>query len=323
MTLRFTVDPWDPGYAATAETGLAAELDASAAPTDLTVEMPADRWQPIDADRAQVATRVLFVDGVRRIEARVWLMDGIGAAEPGIAASYAAGVVVCDGAARVGEVAMERGVFAAVPSLVPIETARAGRFERHLADDGTLAKLSVAMQRRMRTVEIDTAVRARNGSTDDLLVVDGPLRGRESLPRTIGYIKTHQKSYLAEPQQRTVAALAPRQRTPVFRLGSTWSRYTWYLRLPGPITHTWAGIVRCECSDRVTPAAAIELADVSAATLPRFASSAHKEPRAPQNLYPIAGLEHALRHRLGDRTLIHRELLRAAHATTGARTSAV
>ncbi|HVF06643.1 MAG TPA: hypothetical protein VNA20_17535 [Frankiaceae bacterium] len=315
MTLHFAVDPWDPGYAATAETGLAAELDASAAPTDLDVEVPVDDWRPIDPDPAQTARCVLFVDGVRRIEARVWLMDGTGTAEPGIAASYAAGVVVCDGTARVSTVRHERGVFAAVASLAAIRTPLGERFDPWIADDGSLDTLSVAMQNRMRAVEIDTAIQARNGSPDDLLVVDGPLRGRESLPRTIGYIKTHQKSYLGDEQQRTVAALGPGQRTPVFKLGSTWSRYTWYVRLPGRITHTWAGIVRCECSIGLAPAAAVELADVSAATVPRFASSAHKEPRAPQNLYPIAGLERALRHRLGDRTLIHRELLRAAHAT--------
>jgi hypothetical protein len=258
---------------------------------------------------------VLFVDGVRRIEARVWLMDGTGTAEPGIAASYAAGVVVCDETARVATVRTERGVFAAVASLTAIWTPLGEQFEPWIADDGSLDALSVAMQSRMRAVEVDTATRARDGSTGDLLVVDGPLRGRENLPRTIGYIKTHQKSYLAEEQQRTVASLGPGQRTPVFKLGSTWSRYTWYLRLPGRITHPWAGIVRCECSIGIAPAAAVELANVSAATLPRFAASAHKEPRAPQNLYPIAGLERALRHRLGDRTLIHRELLRAAHET--------
>jgi hypothetical protein len=53
------------------------------------------------------------------------------------------------------------------------------------------------------------------------------------------------------------------------------------------------------------------------ATLPRFASSPHKEPRAPQNLYPIAGLERALRRRLGDPALLYRELARSASALSG------
>ena len=51
-------------------------------------------------------------------------------------------------------------------------------------------------------------------------------------------------------------------------------------------------------------------------TLPRFASEPHKDPRAPQNLYPIAGLEHALRRRLGDPLLLERSLRRAAASSS-------
>jgi hypothetical protein len=54
------------------------------------------------------------------------------------------------------------------------------------------------------------------------------------------------------------------------------------------------------------------LADCSARSLPRFASAAHKDARAPQNLYPIAGLERALRARLGDQGLLLRALRSAA-----------
>ncbi|MGZ6885814.1 MAG: hypothetical protein ACXVJA_06350, partial [Acidimicrobiia bacterium] len=44
------------------------------------------------------------------------------------------------------------------------------------------------------------------------------------------------------------------------------------------------------------------------ATLPRYASEPHKDPRAPQNLYPVGGLERDLRHRLGDPDLLYRAL---------------
>jgi hypothetical protein len=57
---------------------------------------------------------------------------------------------------------------------------------------------------------------------------------------------------------------------------------------------------------------AIRLADRVSASLPRFASDRHKDPRAPQNLYPIGGLERELRHRLGDREMAIRALRRAA-----------
>jgi hypothetical protein len=34
----------------------------------------------------------------------------------------------------------------------------------------------------------------------------------------------------------------------------------------------------------------------------------HKDPRAPQNLVPIGGLERELRHRLGDQQILYRAL---------------
>jgi uncharacterized protein len=98
----------------------------------------------------------------------------------------------------------------------------------------------------------------------------------------------------------------------VFHLGTSWHRYAWYLRLPGPAGSPWAGIVRAECSADLDPAAAIQLAHLSTATLPRFASAAYKDPRAPQNLMPIAGLERRLRAMLGDARLLQRALSLAA-----------
>jgi len=54
------------------------------------------------------------------------------------------------------------------------------------------------------------------------------------------------------------------------------------------------------------------MADLATASLPRFASSRHRDPRAPQNLYPIGGLERELRRRSGDARFIYRSLLTAA-----------
>ncbi|HSJ45238.1 MAG TPA: hypothetical protein VK923_11210, partial [Euzebyales bacterium] len=73
-------------------------------------------------------------------------------------------------------------------------------------------------------------------------------------------------------------------------------------------------VVRCETpKEGVTLPAAVVLADESTATLPRFASSPHRDLRAPQNLYPIGALERHLRHRLGDGALIGRRLRRVVH----------
>jgi hypothetical protein len=148
----------------------------------------------------------------------------------------------------------------------------------------------------------------RQGTTDDLLVVDGPLRGRTHLDRTVGYVKTHQKSYLPPEQAAVVAALAPGQRSPVFAMGTSWLRNSWYLRLAGGSRAPWAAVVRLECSADLPVADAVALADVTALVLPSLASAPHKDPRAPQNLVPIGGLERQLRHRLGDAALLYRSL---------------
>jgi hypothetical protein len=70
--------------------------------------------------------------------------------------------------------------------------------------------------------------------------------------------------------------------------------------------------VRCEAPPDLDVDAARARADRTAAVLPRFASQPHKDPRAPQNLHPIAGLERALRRRLGDPALLERALRAAA-----------
>ena len=121
-------------------------------------------------------------------------------------------------------------------------------------------------------------------------------------------------SYLPTAEQQVVASLAPGQRTPLFAVGDRRFRYSWYLRLPGPATHPWWGIVRCEASGDLRRDEAVAVADRVAATLPRFASQPHNDTRAPQNLHPIAGLERELRRRLGDALILERALRRAAGA---------
>ena len=51
---------------------------------------------------------------------------------------------------------------------------------------------------------------------------------------------------------------------------------------------------------------------LAAGLLTPLASSPHKDPRAPQNLVPIGGLERELRRRLGDQQLLYRGLRAAA-----------
>ena len=176
------------------------------------------------------------------------------------------------------------------------------------------------LQERMGQLEVEVAgAGGQSGSpptpdADSLIVLDGPLRGRQRIPGAIGYVKSHRVQYLPAGPREVVARLAPRQRTPIFLIQTTWTRYSWYMRLSDAAGHPWAGIVRCEAWSESGLERVTKMADATAATLPRFASEPHKDDRAPQNLYPIAGLERELRRRLGDSGMVYRALQRAVAA---------
>jgi hypothetical protein len=286
----------------------------SSAELQLDLEVPADQWRPLTADTsAPVPQTVLFLDGVRRIDARVWVHGADPQPAPGIAASYAAGLVSCNGSARITDVAVERGLFTAAPDATDL-VSRHGLYPARRAAGPGLDQLSLALQQRLADAEVQLAMLFRKDNPDasDLLFVDGPLRGRTHLDRTVGYIKTHHTSYLPAAQAATVAGLAPGQRTPAFGMGTSWRRSSWYLRLPGTPGAPWSGVVRLECSADLPVPEVRQLADLSARLLPPLASAPHKDPRAPQNLVPIGGLERELRRRLGDQRLLYRSLRAAA-----------
>jgi hypothetical protein len=330
--MRFAVDGWDPGYGTSLEAE--EELGRSSARVVTDVEVPEDQWRPVPANPTLTRpSAVLFVDGVRRIEARIWIDDrtvgsnGTGGqatgASPALCASYAAGTVCCcSEGAHLLTVSPERGLFTIAPHAVDVQTG-AGTFTANRTSvdpgPGLEVMLSAALQRRLADLEVSTAVSARaslpahgvTGETD-VMVIDGPLRGRQHLPRALGFIKSHRASYLPAQLHAMVGTLAAAERTPVFQMGTSWDRHAWYLRLPCPPGAPWAGIVRLECGADLTARDAIALANLSQAILPAFASTEYKDSRAPQNLYPIGGLERELRRRLGDPAVVYRALRKAA-----------
>lgn len=328
---RLFVDAWNPAYGTSFEQagtepagdGPASDGPAkeSSAQVDTDVELPAAAWRPLTVPPdVRAPDAVFLVDGVRRIDAGLWTEEDDGLSYPGLAASYAAGVVRCDlrrGVAELVASKVERGLFTASPSATDI-AARDIRYRMHRVQTTDPAKLGKSVQAPLTELEVTVSVQSRHSTMDDsdLLILDGPLRKRRQLPRTIGYIKTQQGKYLSPQLSTVVTSLRPGQRSPVFRVGTAWGGYSWYVRLPGPAGAPWAGIARVECSTDLSPQEAISLADVSLATLPRFASTAYKDPRAPQNLTPIGGLERRLRALLGDARLLHRALTIAAAART-------
>jgi hypothetical protein len=303
----YTIDPWDPSYGV----AVGDEMDGreSSAKINLDVELPAADWRPIPPGRDVVLpSSVLFLDGVRRIDARLWVHGTDPQPAPGLVASLAAGLVCCDGAARVTDVRVDRSLYTAAEDAGDLRTSHA-TYTFRPAKAGMDA-LSLAVQQRLSELEAELAAswREDSGIEDDLLVVDGPLRGRTHLARTVGYVKTHQAPYLKAPQAQIVASLGPGERTPVFAMGTSWQRHSWYLRLTGGSSAPWSAVVRLECSADLPVDEVVALADITTTLLPPLASTPHKDSRAPQNLIPIGGLERQLRHRLGDAALLYRSL---------------
>lgn len=304
--MRFSVESWAPEYGIAAD---ADQFDDVSDRVEATIERALEDWAPIAPQAAEPPERLMFVDGIRRIDARVWIHDG-DRAHAGVCASVAAGVVTCSGrVAEVTDVAVDRGLFApAASGAGPIVTRHASYEFVPTAHDDPDA-IYLAIHERMTALEMTVA--GDHGC--DLVVFDGPLRGRND-PRGVGYVKTQRVRYLPDEVVPVLGQLGDGERTPVFLLGGSFTRYSWYLRLPGPRTQPLSGIVRCELPGIGTVADAVARAEVVSACLPRFASESHKEPRAPQNLYPIAGLEQTLRRRLGDPQLLERSLRIAAAA---------
>lgn len=298
--MKFFVEPWAPDYG----TPLSPDLEETTVVPNVDIELPASDWQPL-TPRIEPASSVLFVDGVRRVDANIWI--GQDSPTIGICATYAAGAVRSDGQAKLVAASVRRGLFTSSPDAEPV-TTRHGRYEVRATAGSSSEELWLGLQQRMG--ELEREVSSEHLGTE-LVVMDGPLRtGREL--SVVGYVKTHHVQYLPPALQSILTRLQPGERTPLCLTTTSWSRYFWYSRLPGGGAGPLAGVVRCESSADADVATTSVLADRVAITLPKYASERHKDPRAPQNLYPIGGLERELRRRLGDQHLLYRALQAAS-----------
>ncbi len=296
------VEGWSPDYGAPLD---AAELEPAEGTVDDSVEGVA--WAPLDGfdDGCE---RIAFVDGVRRIDARLTVDDPVAGPIPGLCGTIAIGAVLWDRSAVRSEVAGEHvqrwavlaggreELFPTVGLTPPYETMTIA------TRDGDA--LVHALQSRMRATEGSLATSL---ATDRCVFADGPLH--ELGPHeVVGVVKSHRVTYLEAARNAVIAALGAGQRTPLFAI-KDYGRYSWYVRLAAiDDGHTWSGLVRCEASAHLPLEAVRTIADRAAAVLPLVASQPHLDPRAPQNLVPIGALERELRHRMGDPGLVYRAL---------------
>ena len=299
---RIFVESWSPEYGAPLDAATLAPAEGS---VDDTVETTA--WGPRDGIDDGVEW-VAFVDGVRRIDARLTIDDPEDGPVPGLCGTFVVGAVRWSRAAARSEVADEQVERWAVLAGGRAEIFPAGDlqppYETITIPDRDGDALVHALQTRMRAAEGRLASRV---AADAFVFADGPLN--ELAPeQVVGTVKSHRVTYLSPERGAIVAALEVGQRTPLFTIAD-YRRYSWYVRLARlPGGHSWTGIVRCEASGHLPLADVVAIADRTAALLPLVASEPHIDPRAPQNLVPIGALERQLRHRMGDPGLVYRAL---------------
>ncbi len=300
------VEGWSPEY------GSPLDQDDALAPAEGSVDATVETadWEPLEGADDGVPV-IAFVDGVRRVDARLTLDDPVAGPVTGICGTFAVGATVWDRGARhsiVDHARIERwAVFggARTETLPPVDL-EPGYDTTTTADPDPAAPMRV-LHTKMRKAEGEVAAEL---AAECFVVADGPLNDFAPRP-VVGYIKSHRVAYLPPEQNAVVGQLAPGQRTPLFGI-TDYKRYSWYVRLAMLAGgHSWTGIVRCEASGQLPLEDVRAIADRTAAVLPVVASEAHIDPRAPQNLVPIAALERELRHRMGDQRLVYRALREA------------
>lgn len=306
-TLR--LDPWAAEYEGALQLSEPEEPEA-----DVDTDIEAPPWAAI-RPAPPFLRRVLFVDGVRRIEYRILIEHGDRILH-GLLGACGVGTTEVAGAASVTEQTVERvvcvgGGLEVERLVVPVRNSGTSlEFVPLPTPDNSPAAPLLALQSLMRQREAELA--ERRAAEADLVLLDGPLAYVTSARGpVVGFVKRLVRSYLPPPRAALLRALAVGERTPLFLIKDVrHPRYSWYTRVGAgrTIDSSLTGVVRLETAASQDVRAACRLADLSTASLPRFASTLARDPRAPQNLYPVGALERSLRHRLGDPLVIRRAI---------------
>ncbi len=321
---RLRVDPWEVDYGD--QSPLHGTPDDTEETVDHHVEVPDADWRPITpAAEALPRQRVVFIDGVRRLEIRGSVIHGQRLIYCGFG-SYAAGAVVVEGgAASFGPLRCEHlavlGSDERLQAPIQVRENLVYRCESTQSEDPD-GPLQV-IQTSMRKAEARLALELRRDDT--LVIVDGRLGFEdEGSEISLGYIKRIHTLYLPGKFLPLLATLPRASRTPLFLIKTAkagFDRLSWFQRLdsPGPGIAELHGIVRLEVTAKVGTLAAAKLADSATAWLPQTAPTRGRDPRSPQNLLPIGALEQKLKACMGDVQLYRRwiETLVAQEALHG------
>lgn len=308
--VRLRLDPWPGEY----ESPFQVDDIGEEADPSVRTEVEGVGWRAVEPEERVRPDPIYFIDGVRRIDARIVADDGTGRINYGILGSVAVGAVRVEReTASFERLTVKRYVVLGNGLAAEPQSLRVGQadlvFEPYTAGESTPHAPVLRLQELMRREE---ALLAEQLAASGCTFADGPLTYFSELKvPTVGIIKRIFKAYLSESTFPLVGQLCAGQRTPVFYItAGKYDRYSWYLRVrsPRPMDHQAAGVLRLEVRSGIGLDRAVELAGVSAACIPSFVADSFRDPRSPQNLMPISALEQELRHRLGDRFAVRRAI---------------
>jgi hypothetical protein len=318
LTLR--IDPWAASYES------ALQIGEDEAPTQVSVQTdvePGD-WLPRRPAPLPAPESIAFIDGVQRVEMRV-IGDEDGRLVYGAFTSIGVGAAVTSPGrhSRIESGLPHRiialgGGSACPPWEVPCGAACL-TFRAESSPDSGADGWRNAVRRVRHDAERALGQRMVEAG-HPLVIIDGRLTFQPSQrSHAVGVAKTIRTVYLQPPYSDILRELRPGMRTPMFMIDYKDPVYSWYIRLaqPRPFEHEWAGLVQVETMAGIGRDQAVRLADITALHLPAFASHAAWDARAPQNMFPIAGLEQRLRHELGDHDWVRRNLEAHFHRSGG------
>jgi uncharacterized protein len=308
---RVRIDPWEVDYGD--QMPLAPTDDELDEKVDHQVEIVEGEWRAIAPPEGSAPhQRVVFIDGVRRLEARFHARQGTQILYGGFG-SFAVGAVALENSsASFGEVRVFRATVLGAGQRLP-EAVQVQPGLIYLPETTPLSQVDAPLRHIQKSMRQAEATLARDLCREDALtIVDGPLSFEpERRGVALGYIKRVHELYLPGRFIPLLATLPEGTRTPIFAIQSAssgFARFAWFQRLaaPGPGATEMHGIVRLEVATNVGIAAARNLANAATSWLPRTAPNRACDPRSPQNLLPIGALERKLRSALGDAKLIRR-----------------
>lgn len=316
MPLSLCIDRWSPEYES------AFQLDEEQLPPEgVDAFAETEDWRPIAPEEPSPRPgSIVFVDGVQRVETRV-VGEEDGEFVYGAFVSIGVGATIANSSdSHIEASSPQRIIALGGGKSYPSQDVRCGSltlsFRTEASPDRGIDAWRKAVDRVRRDAEARLGRELADGG-HDLVIVDGRLTFQPTRSHALGLSKSIRTVYLQRPYSDVIAQLAPGTRTPVFSIPYENAVYSWYVRLaaPRPVEHPHTGIVQVETFAGIGIAEAVRLADLTAAHLPAFASTPAWDARSPQNLYPIAALEHRLRHRLGDPELVRRSIEVHFHRT--------